>query len=109
VLAASQHALLQHPKAYAHATWEVYGDSREPDQPRLYHLSMGYSLGDGRRAEPPADAHLWVLAVAHHLVDRQAEAALQRWIAGWRATVGVHTKSLWMGLYTLAEYAGTAP
>lgn len=81
VIAAAQAALLNHPDESALAFWYCYGDTPDASAPRLYRLSISY-------AEPAPEAELWVLSTPERAHDVVAEAAWQRYIAGWVAPRG---------------------
>lgn len=86
VIAAAQAALLKHPEGSALASWWVYGNAVNASC-RLYRLSVDYE-------DHQPDTELWVLATPERQRDMIAEAAWQRYIAGWVAPRGSHRESV---------------
>lgn len=108
VLAAANAALLAHPGHAALARWDVWGDSALPRTPRLYRLWVEYADGD-RRDDDPSPRRLWILALPRRARDLAAEAALQRYVGGWREHTSTRVDDWWLGLEELAEHLCAAP
>ena len=92
-LAALNAALLDEPDGSALACWYLYADGDRPGGQRLYRLSVRYA---GRQP-----TEVWTLLHPRRAAELSIEAALQRFIQGWRRMTGLRTAPLAEGLEVL--------